>query len=365
MVKRGAWCDARGVRRGGATGGHPYERFATAFGRLGVLFVFVLLASPAQAQTAADTWGTVPKYIAIQPGTQVSVWKDANRSQITGGAVAMTPVGDGTYEYIVGLTRGQTYNYLFWANSDSTAKGGLRVWEEYFDIIPASGRIKASSDTVAKTVNDTTSAYYSSVNFDARRVIAIPSTKAPGDTLYVFNNFGETPGLVSDFLAWNSGETQVLLTWGAPYGQWGSWGEQVKAADVLAGGTYQIYRSDTSESGPFALVATVQGHLTSHIDTGLTGGNTYYYAIRALDAYSGNNPTDSFSRLRGETSTVDSAVTSASIRAFFIVQGGSWPVIERQAGTAWFSRPEDPPWGDKLPVRVVRVVAGVGPRREM
>jgi hypothetical protein len=369
-VKRGAWCDARGVRRGAATGGRPYERITESFGRHIGLLVFILVgfvqfATPAHAQTAADTWGWVPKYIAIHPGTTASVWSDASRSQITNGRVAMTPVGDGTYEYVVGLTRGQSYNYIFWANSDSTPKGGLKTWNEYYDIMPTSGKIRVSTDTVTKVWNDTTSAYYAPVNYDARRVLSIPATKDPGDTMYVFNNFGETPGLVANFQAWNSGETQILLTWDAPYGNWGSWGEPVKAADVLAGGSYEIYRSAVSESGPFTLVATVQGHLASHTDTDLAPGNTYYYAIRALDAYGGSGLTDSFTRLRGETSTVDSAVTTAAIRAFFLVQGGSWPVIERQEGKAWFSRPEDPPWGDKMPVRVVRVVAGLGPRREM
>jgi hypothetical protein len=321
-----------------------------------LFFLSLWLFSPplpaGAASTAADTWGAVPKSIAIHPGTTTSVWKDVSRSQITNGAATCTPVGDGTYEYIVGLTRGQTYNYIFYATSPYPAVGGLTAYNEYYDIMPTSGRIRCSTNGI--TYNDTTSAYYGPVTYDARRILTVPTALNPGETLWVFNNFGETPGVVSGIAAAAEGETQIRVSWTGVYGFWGQNGESFKAADVLAGGSYEIYRGNT-ESGPFSLIAIIPGQSLSYLDTNLTLGDTKYYAVFARDAYNGTSSTDTFPRLKGDTSTIVNARASGAIRTFFIVRDPNWDYIERTGGVAYFSRPEDPPWGNKTPVSVVRV----------
>lgn len=323
------------------------------------IYLLIFLFSPAYAgSTASDTWGSVSKTIAIQPGTTVSVWKDASRALITNGAAACIPVGDGTYEYLVGLTAGQTYNYIFFANASFPAEGGLQAWNEYYDIMPTTGKIRASRN--GTTYNDTTSAYYSSVAYDARRVLAVPSSMNPGETLWVFNNFGETPGVVANLTGYGEGDTMIRLNWTGVYGFWGQNGESFKAADVLAGGSYEIYRGNT-ESGPFSLIATIPGQLLTYLDTDLLLGDTKYYAIFARDAYNGTLTTDTFPRLRGDTSTIIHARSAAAVRAFFIVRDANWDYIESQGGLAYFSRPEDPPWGSKTPVAVARVF--LAPRR--
>ncbi len=313
------------------------------------------LSAPARAgATASDSWGAVVKYIAINPGTSVSVWKEASRSLVTNGSVSMTPVGDGTYEYIVGLNAGQSYNYIFYAQAGWPAPPGLVAWNEYYDVMPANGVIRCSSNGKTWNMPDTT-AYYSSVNYDARRVLNIPGTMAPGDTLYVFNNFAETPGTVNNFFAAAEGDTQIRLTWDGVYGHWGTGGEAFKAADVLAGGTFEIYRG-TNESGPFTRIATIDGLLSTFLDSNLVAGDTYYYCVRALDAYRGLTvATDTFPRLRGDTSTVRYARARGAIRTFFIVRDADWGVLENRGGLAWFSDPVDPPWGEKIAVRIARV----------
>ncbi len=321
--------------------------------------IVALLLSPLPAlagTAAADTWGNVPKYIAIHPGTTVSVWNTADRSQITGGAVAMTPIGDGTYEYVVGLTRGQTYNYLFWANPGGTAVGGLQAWNDYYDIVPTSGTIRCGIN--APIYNDT-SAYYSSVSYDARRVVTIPTTLNPGDTLWVFNNWGETPGAVAGFTGNGEGDTSIRLNWSGVYGFWGTGGEAFKAADVLAGGVVQIYRSTSPLTG-YTFRDSAAGGATTYLDTNLAPG-TYYYMVRAVDAYRRlGTANDSFYSLRGgnDSPVVNGYIqctTALPIRSFFIVQGGDWDYIQSQGGRAWFSQEGSPPWGEKFAATIVSV----------
>lgn len=329
----------------------PIGRLVIGLAALGL----VLAPAPARAAaTAADTWASVQKYIAIHPGTSVSVWNTPERSQITGGAVAMTPVGDGTYEYVVGLTAGQTYNYLFWANPGGTAVGGLQAWNEYYDIVPTSGLIRCSLNGI--TYNDT-SAYYGSVNYDARRILAVGSNRNPGDTIWVFNNWGETPGTVAGLSGYGEGESTIRLTWTGVYGFWGTGGEAFKAADVLAGGRIQVWRSATPYSG-YTLRGTVEGRFTTFVDTNLAPGSYYYY-LRPFDAYNGSGATDSFLTLSGSDSPAvagyKQCTTALPVRSFFIVRDADWEVIERQGGLAFLSHEDDPPWGAKIPVSMVRV----------
>jgi len=49
------------------------------------LFLLITFSTNVRAATASDTWGQVSKTIAINPGTSVSVWKDAYRSLVTNG----------------------------------------------------------------------------------------------------------------------------------------------------------------------------------------------------------------------------------------------------------------------------------------
>ena len=317
------------------------------------LFLLITFSTNVRAATASDTWGQVSKTIAINPGTSVSVWKDAYRSLVTNGESTMTAVGDGTYEYIVGLPAGQTYNYIFFVNAGWPAPGGLQAWNDYYDIMPANGVIKCSSNGYSWNEPDTT-AYYSSVNYDARRVLNIASSKIPGDTIWVFNNFGETPGVVANFTAAAEGETIIRLLWAGVYGSWGQSGEAFKAADVLAGGYYEIYRG-TNETGPFTKINTVEGSYNTYLDTNLIFGDTYYYCIRAVDAYMGTDSTDTFSRIIGDTSTVMNAKARGAIGTFFLVKEADWKIIEKHENIVWFSKPDDPPWCEKIPVRVVRI----------
>lgn len=326
---------------------------------LSVSLCLCLFSRPADAQTlvARDSWGAVPKYIAIHPGTAVSVWQTEGRSQITNGAVAMTPVGDGTYEYIVGLSAGQAYNYLFYARPGPTAIQGLAAWNEYYDIVPTVGTIRAGRNVPRYT--DTTSAYYSTILGDARRVLSVPSSMNPGETLWVFNNWGETPGTVAGVSGNGEGDTAIRIIWTGVYGFWGSGGEAFKAADVLAGGKIEIYRSTSPLTG-YTLRDTVSGGATTYLDTGLTPGS-YYYMVRALDAYRGlGYGNDSYATLKGGSdspvvNTYVQCTTALPIRSFFIVQDGDWDYIRQHGGQAWFSQEGDPPWGEKFQATIVSV----------
>ncbi|MEK8022731.1 MAG: hypothetical protein AAB229_02880 [Candidatus Hydrogenedentota bacterium] len=335
-------------------------RIAIRHIRSAILIVFTIAVTclPVLAETLVgrDSWGVAPKYIAIQPGTTVSVWSTADRAQITGGAVAMSPVGDGTYEYIVGLTAGQSYNYLFYTRPGATAIQGLQAGNEYYDIVPTIGTIRCGRN--APLYNDT-SAYYSSVNYDARRVLAVPSTMNPGETLWVFNNWGETPGVISGFTGNGEGDTSIRLNWTGTYGFWGTGGEAFKSADVLAGGMIEIYRSASPLTG-YALRDTVTGGSTTYLDTNLAPGS-YYYMVRALDAYKGlGYASDSYRTLRGGSdspvvNTYIQCTTALSIRSFFIVQGGDWDYIKDHNYRAWFSESTGDPWCEKFPATIAVV----------
>ena len=78
-------------------------------------------------------------------------------------------------------------------------------------------------------------------------------------------------------LAATAGQQQVSLSWAA------------NTESDLAG--YHVFRSTTNGSG-YVQVSTALVTTTSFINTGLTGGTTYYYVIRAVDT-AGNQSTNS------------------------------------------------------------------------
>lgn len=78
-------------------------------------------------------------------------------------------------------------------------------------------------------------------------------------------------------LAATAGQQQVSLSWAA------------NTETDLAG--YHVYRSTTNGSG-YVQISTALVTTTSFINTGLTGGTTYYYVIRAVDT-AGNQSANS------------------------------------------------------------------------
>jgi len=59
-----------------------------------------------------------------------------------------------------------------------------------------------------------------------------------------------------------------------------AWGASTSTGDADVTG-YEVYRSETGEAGSFIPVASATG--TSHKETGLVSGTTYYYYVIALD----------------------------------------------------------------------------------
>lgn len=315
------------------------------------LCLFLPAAARAGA-SASDTWGQVGRDLVVQPGTSVSCWSDPARSQITNGPMAMVPVGDGTYETVVGLIRGQTYNYFFFVNAGASPAGRLTAFNTYYDIVPTSGRINASTNGVA--VNETTAARYGQAgNFDARRILTVPASLNPGDTLWVFNNLGETPGVVTSLLAYAEGDTQIRLQWDGPYGFWGTGGEAFKAADVLAGGRIEILRADTS-GGLYTQVAAIDGKEVTWLDSGLASANTYYYVVRCRDAYQGGLA-DSFPQRLGDTTAPVHSSPQGPVNTYFIVQGADEEVLASKGWLAYLTPWGEPPTSPKWAGRMVRI----------
>ncbi|MEW5693108.1 MAG: hypothetical protein AB1765_07415 [Candidatus Hydrogenedentota bacterium] len=282
---------------------------------------------------ASDTWALVKKYIAVHPGTSKAVWEDADRSLITNGAMEMTPVGDGTYQAILELNKGATYNFIFFAKTEASAPPGLQTWTTYYDAVPTGGSIQSGTQPTVVTTVDTyyNPVYYSVIvdgyNQDARRVLKTPTNI--GDTLYIFNNFGDHPKAPQNFKA-NALDTQnVLLTWDDPYTNWGTWGESVKAVDVIAGGTYAIYRNTTGSTTTYTLLTTVDGSLNSYYDTNVAMNDTYWYVIVSYDAYRGGTNQPFTQLCSSDTSNQDSATIYEPINVFFKVEHFNWDYVRQ------------------------------------
>jgi hypothetical protein len=239
---------------------------------------------------AAPLWGIFKKKIAVQKGVSVSAWEDrgdVSYEQYGTYAAEMTPVGDGTYEIKFELYPNTDYNFTFFAIS-TTPLQGITTGVVYYDAVPSYGSDKAmitSTSPVSPVVNNTLGAVYVSINGAARRKITIPDL-SEGTTLYVYSNWASTPQAPSNFRA-RPGDSRVYLSWDAPYAWWGSGSEQYKAIDVIAGGSYVIYRSSVGAAGPYEVVATTPGYCFSWVDTSVQNGIRYYYAISSSDAYKG------------------------------------------------------------------------------
>ncbi|HOK40139.1 MAG TPA: fibronectin type III domain-containing protein [bacterium] len=297
-----------------------------------ILIILLITSISYGAALVSDTWANtgnvwdLKKYIAVHPGTAQSVWE--NRAYTTNGLMEMTALGDGTYEAVLGLNAGATYNYLFFVKTGNNPPPGLQPNYTYYDCVPTGGNIACGTAPYVVLSFDTTTrgyAYYSQIqwfdgtnnNYDARRVVTIPSNLSPGDSLYIYNNFSDRPGIVTDFNVVALDTTTAYLSWSNPSTSWGSTGSMI-AADVVAGGYYKIYRNTTGSTTAYTLRATVDGSVFSFTDTGLTQGQTYYYVIVAYDAYQGTG--DSFAVLAGDTTAQDSVTMSAPVRVRFKVE---------------------------------------------
>ncbi|MEW6555835.1 MAG: alpha-amylase family glycosyl hydrolase [Elusimicrobiota bacterium] len=248
---------------------------------------------------AEPIWRNVRKTIAFQEGQTVSAWDEVGRSNLTstGRAVNMTaPADDSTeQEFSVNLAGGTTYNFILFAYSTFTISG-LTVGTTYYDTVPTSGSNGMATSTSTANITSHGSAWYGNVGAtgDSRRLLYVPrlSQLGGGATLYVYCNFAARP-TQSSVYATAASSYSILLMW-TPYGAWGTDSESFKAADVIAGGFYYVYRSSVSASGPYVLWAstdvmswTDDDKDTSGDNKGLIGGNEYFYVIVASDAYKG------------------------------------------------------------------------------
>ncbi len=311
---------------------------------------YLLFALPLIAQTGGDgadpRWGTIQRKIALQRGTHISAWDangraDVSLEQYGTFAATMTPTGDGTFQIRFELTPGAEYNFAFFAISTQTLTG-ITTGVTYFDAVPNSGSDAAfitSTSPFTPQFNNTASARYISIGGDARRFLRMPYWLEGGTTFYVFNNWASTPTAPTNFRA-RPGNMRVDLSWGAPYGHWGTTQEQYKAIDVIAGGAYHIYRSSISAEGPYEIVASTPGHFFSWTDTSVQNGIRYYYAITSSDAYRGaiGGPlADVQLASRREDSPVRTLTPGETIPTRFRVENIDWRVIKKRDYLVWLT----------------------------
>lgn len=322
------------------------------------LLVFGLLVP--QLRADLTKWGQLGKSIAIQPGTNVSAWSEAGRSDATnsGNVDAMTAVGDGTYKYKAWLTPGATYNFIFFAYTNDSPPSGLTANTTYYDTVPNSGQGQGMvTSTSSTTITGANTASFISISGDARRLVWIPSTLSATATYYVFSNFSSSPTLTQ--VSASPGDQAVSLSW-APYGAWGANGEQMKAADVIAGGEYFIYRSSNTPSGSwvFEKILSTSG-VSSYTDTGLTNGTSYYYVVVSSDAYNG---TGFISNMYSPTSISSStyqawARPAKPIPVYFKVEKLDWDYIKKHGFIAYLTPVgfDGRTYRNKIPVKITRV----------
>ncbi len=323
------------------------------------------------AELVSDTWANIDRYIAIHAGLSKSVWETTDRALISNGRQKMQRLGDGTCEYIIDLTPGATYNYILWAKTGQTPPPGLQADNYYIDCVPTGGNI-ACGTAPLKVLNwklsDTQTAqaysHYGSVewyegsnrNFDARRILYVPSSLNEGDSMYVYNNFSDKPAPVGNFSATAINTTTVQLNWQVPFGSWGTGSESFKAADVIAGGGYKILRNTTGDTAVYTVIANLPGNVTSYTDKNLIQNTAYYYAITAYDAYYGGF-SDSFAQL-SDTTAQDSATPSSAVKVKLRVDGFNWDYVKENKQIVYFRLETEPYY---TPNKIQGVITEVKP----
>jgi hypothetical protein len=110
-----------------------------------------------------------------------------------------------------------------------------------------------------------------------------------GDTLHATGGAGRADGLTATAI----GTGRIDLLWSASAG----------AVE------YHVYRS-TASGGPYTQVATVTAPTTSYSNTGLTGGVTYYYVVRAFAGCESGNSNEASATAVGGSCTTTTLYTN-------------------------------------------------------
>jgi len=261
--------------------------------------------------TSESEWEVVRTYLADTPPG----W-DSNRS-------IMKPVGDGSWYIKLKYSPGYTINTL-------------KV-------------IYLSAARVSDSMTPTNWWYYDDKFAYTISNITVPSTATVACTYGI--NWGGTP-LALDTgwghysypdsgaltLKWKSTAAKGSsgITGGGYVIDNGQYGD-VDTADSSSQYGYKLYRS-TSPSGPFTQIGPtfitreyidpLDNSLISYTDTGLTNGETYYYVVRAIDAYGASS----------DSSTGNwYGVPANYIDVYFKVEGADPEVIEKNNGIVYLT----------------------------
>jgi len=283
-------------------------------------------------------WGSWPKAVHGDDGgkwlTDLDDDFDGNKLNLAnsvpgwGDSSLMRPVGDGTWEIKMTYSPGYVINKLTILYSEK-----------------CSTDLSDSTDKSLWWDNDG-KREYSVTN------ITIPSSS---DTYYL--NFNDTPDVSSAY------DLSILPDSGALYVRWKKTSEMensgingtdgcgptmgdVDSADTGSDYGYKLYRSPTA-SGPYTWIGNSDGsgtYITAGQYTdpsatwrmrftddsggvGLTNGDTYYYVVLAVDAYS----------VVGDTSSEFNGSPGGYIDVWFKVEGADMKVIENSDGWVYLT----------------------------
>lgn len=299
----------------------------------------------------AGGWGDVTKKISIQQGLQVEAWEsdrtltdgttvtrgDVTLSQTGQRAADMIPEGDGTYSLTVNLVPNAEYNYIFFAQT-----GG----NTYYDTITGNKKGTIIVSTSATQLTNAATAYTGATSGgDGRRILQMPDVEQ-GTTVYVLNNFGDAPNPPRNVRAF-PGQSAVRLKWDEPDTSWGYNGGSIRAADVLIGGGFRVFRSTDIQIGytdvGFRAGSTATANATfDWTDSSLDTGVTYYYIIVSSDAYTGGPGMMKIPNLtsgvpgKGSVQQVKGK-TGRPVEVLFKVQDIEWDKVERKDYIVWMT----------------------------
>ncbi len=110
-------------------------------------------------------------------------------------------------------------------------------------------------------------------------------------------NGDSTPPATPTGLSPTAGNGQVVLNWNA------------NTETDLA--SYKVYRGTTS--GNLSVITTVTQPSTSHTDTTVTNGTTYFYAITALDDSNNESPKSSEVSATPQDTSPQTCVVNTSV----------------------------------------------------